>query len=64
MRGIAGSLASGDLKDTKPVLVSSDNRVVDGHDQWAAHILGESGAPAPGQRPASPSSALTSPPPS
>lgn len=42
VRGIAASLASGDLKDTKPVLVSSDNRVIDGHHQWAAHLLGGS----------------------
>ena len=54
VRGIAGSLASGDLKDTKPVLVSSDNRVVDGHHQWAAHILGESGGTRTGSAPGEP----------
>ena len=54
VRGIAGSLASGDLKDTKPVLVSSDNRVVDGHHQWAAHLLGESEGTRTGSAPGEP----------
>ena len=54
VRGIADSLASGDLKDTKPVLVSSDNRVVDGHHQWAAHVLGASEGKRTGSAPGEP----------
>lgn len=54
VRGIAGSLASGELKDTKPVLVSSDNRVIDGHHQWAAHVLGDSEGTRTGSEPGEP----------
>jgi len=54
VRGIAGSLAAGDLADTKPVLVSSDGRVVDGHHQWAAHLLGESQGTRTGSAPGEP----------
>jgi predicted ABC-type ATPase len=54
VRGIAASLASGDLKDTKPVLVSSDDRVVDGHHQWAAHLLAGSEGTRSGSAPGEP----------
>jgi predicted ABC-type ATPase/2'-5' RNA ligase len=54
VRGIAGSLASGDLQDTKPVLVSSDNRVIDGHHQWAAHVLGDAEGTRTGSAPGEP----------
>jgi predicted ABC-type ATPase len=54
VKGIAASLASGDLKDTKPVLVSSDNRVIDGHHQWAAHALGTSQGTRTGSAPGEP----------
>lgn len=37
IEGIADSLAQG--KQTKPIFVSSDGRVFDGHHTWAAHIL-------------------------
>jgi predicted ABC-type ATPase len=42
IRGITDDLASGKIRDTKPVLISSDGRLLDGHHQWAAHALGES----------------------
>jgi len=54
VRGITASLAAGDLADTKPVLVSSDGRVVDGHHQWAAHLLGESEGTRTGSAPGEP----------
>ena len=54
VRGIAGSLAAGDMADTKPALVSSDGRVVDGHHQWAAHLLGESEGTRTGSPPGEP----------
>jgi predicted ABC-type ATPase len=54
VRGIADSLGSRELKDTKPVLVSSDNRVIDGHHQWAAHVLGESEGKRTGSAPGEP----------
>jgi predicted ABC-type ATPase len=54
VRGIAGSLASGELSDTKPALVSSDNRIIDGHHQWAAHLLGESEGTRTGTEPGEP----------
>lgn len=54
VRGITGSLASGELADTKPVLVSSDNRVIDGHHQWAAHVLGETEGTRTGSEPGEP----------
>lgn len=46
VRRIAAELAGG--KDTKPVLVSSDSRVIDGHHQWAAHALADSEGQHPG----------------
>ena len=54
VRGIAGSLASGEMKDTKPALVSSDGRVIDGHHQWAAHVLGEAEGKRTGSAPGEP----------
>lgn len=39
---IAEQLRSGELKDTKPVIVSSDNRVLDGHHNWAGRVLADS----------------------
>jgi hypothetical protein len=49
IRGIADSVKAG--KETKPVIISSDNRVLDGHHNWAARVLagsegGGKGAPA------------------
>jgi len=54
VRGIAAGLAAGDLADTKPALVSSDGRVVDGHHQWAAHLLAESEGTRTGSEPGEP----------
>jgi predicted ABC-type ATPase len=42
IRGIANELKSGELKDTKPILVSSDNRVIDGHHNWAGRLTADS----------------------
>ena len=41
IRGIADDLKSGKLADTKPIVVSSDNRVLDGHHNWAGHLLAD-----------------------
>jgi predicted ABC-type ATPase len=38
---IAGELASGKLADTKPIVISSDNRVIDGHHTWAGRLLAD-----------------------
>lgn len=54
VRGITASLASGEMTDTKPVLVSSDNRVIDGHHQWAAHVLADAKGTRAGSEPGVP----------
>lgn len=40
IRAIADQIKAG--KPTKPVVVSSDGRVLDGHHNWAAHVLANS----------------------
>lgn len=40
IRGIADSVKAG--TDTKPVIISSDNRVLDGHHTWAGRVLADS----------------------
>lgn len=47
--GIADNITGG--HQTKPIFVSSDDRVMDGHHTWAAHLLAEqrTGNPAHGQ---------------
>lgn len=40
IRGIADSVKAG--TDTKPIVVSSDNRVLDGHHTWAGRVLADS----------------------
>src|SRR6202142_4060944 len=47
-------MASGELQDSKPSLVSSDGRVVDGHHTWAAHVLGGSQGTRTGTAPGQP----------
>jgi hypothetical protein len=42
IRGIADDLKSGRLADTKPIVISSDNRVLDGHHTWAGRVLADS----------------------
>jgi predicted ABC-type ATPase len=42
IRGIADDLKSGKLKDTKTIMVSSDNHVLDGHHNWAGRVLADS----------------------
>lgn len=42
IRGIADALKSGDIAGTKPVIVSSDSRVLDGHHNWAGNLLANS----------------------
>jgi predicted ABC-type ATPase len=39
VRGIAESVKSGE--ETKPVIISRDNRVIDGHHTWAGHELAQ-----------------------
>jgi hypothetical protein len=41
IRRIADQLKSGQEKNTKPIVVSSDNRVLDGHHNWAARVLAD-----------------------
>ncbi len=41
IRGIAEQLKSGELADTKPVVISSDHRIIDGHHNWAGRVLAE-----------------------
>jgi predicted ABC-type ATPase len=42
IRKIADNLKSGDLPDTKPITVSQDGRVLDGHHNWAGRALADS----------------------
>lgn len=42
IRGIADALKSGDIAGTKPVVVSSEGRVLDGHHNWAGNLLANS----------------------
>lgn len=42
IRSIADDLKSGKLRDTKPVVISADNRVLDGHHTWAGRLLADS----------------------
>lgn len=42
IRGIADQLHTGELDDAKPILVSADRRVLDGHHNWAGKLLSES----------------------
>jgi len=51
IRGIADALKSGKLADTKPITVSKDGHVLDGHHTWAGRVLagaegGRKGLPA------------------
>lgn len=39
IQGIADQIRSGKLTDVKPITVSSDSRVLDGHHTWAAYRL-------------------------
>jgi hypothetical protein len=48
IRGIADSLKSGELADTKPITVSLDRRVLDGHHNWAARLLADAEGGTPG----------------
>lgn len=41
IRGIADALKSGEMANVKPVTVSSDNRVLDGHHNWAGRLLAD-----------------------
>lgn len=45
IHGIAESLLSGQEPDLKPVVVSSDDRILDGHHTWAARLLAERSRP-------------------
>jgi predicted ABC-type ATPase len=48
IRSIADDLKSGKLAETKPIIVSSDNRVLDGHHTWAGRWLAETEGGRPG----------------
>jgi hypothetical protein len=48
IRGIADQLKSGELAHPKPVIVSADQRVLDGHHNWAGKLLSESEGGRPG----------------
>jgi predicted ABC-type ATPase len=39
--GIADALRNGSMADTKPIVVSSDGHVIDGHHTWAARLLAD-----------------------
>ncbi len=41
IRRMADQLKSGKMTDTKPVIVSSDGRVLDGHHNWAGRVLAD-----------------------
>lgn len=41
IEGIADALKSGTMQDTKPIVVSRDNRVLDGHHNWAGRLLAD-----------------------
>lgn len=41
IRGLADALKSGKKTDTKPIVVSSDGHVLDGHHTWAGRILAD-----------------------
>ena len=51
IRRIADSLKSGALDDTKPITVSMDGRVLDGHHNWAAKAVANAEGGRPGLSP-------------
>ncbi|HEX9521108.1 MAG TPA: hypothetical protein VF940_33630 [Streptosporangiaceae bacterium] len=42
IRRVADQLKSGGLSDTKAITISADNRVLDGHHNWAGRLLANS----------------------
>jgi hypothetical protein len=48
IRGIADELKDGRMTDTKPITVSMDHRVLDGHHNWAGRLLADSEGGRPG----------------
>jgi predicted ABC-type ATPase len=39
IRELADKIKSGEIADTKPIIVSSDSRILDGHHNWAARVV-------------------------
>jgi predicted ABC-type ATPase len=51
VRSIAGDLRSGKLADTKQIMVSSDDRILDGHHTWAGRLEADLEGGRPGLNP-------------